>query len=913
MAVSLSSPWWLVAFAGAGVATYLLWAGRRSPSGPGQRLASLSVRLAIFAALALALAGPEISSRAPSQTLVVASDLSASTASARSQEVADVSAIASALPSHDYLGVVTFGQQALVEDPPLRGLQWDGFATGPGPNFTDIEAGLRIAASIAVAGTRRHVVLISDGRENIGDAIGEARALRSEGVRVDVLPLQVHVGPDVRVDSVSVPSSVPPRTRVVATAVLVSNERTGARVVWSLDNSTVVADKVIAVAPGVEEISTVLPPAPPGFHEVSLEISPARDSVPGNNIGEALFQVLGPQRALVVDGQPGEGRNVAAALRSAGVLVDEVGPAAVPVDVAGVARWQAVALVDVSAAELGEARMAALADATRDLGVGLVAFGGPGSFGPGGWGGTPLETALPVSMNVENPVEKPPIAVMLVLETVESTAGDQLVREAADRLVSNLSPDDLVGVTDGETGVVVPLQRVGNAKHVEEEIASIPSFGDPQSYVPYMADAAAALRVHPAATKYMVVMGDGDAVDPLPSPAFMASLVRQGITVSTVGADVHGSPALMANMAEIAAEGKGRFYDSESAYELPSIFLNETHLQLQPWIVNERFRPVEVSPSPALSGIGAEGLPPLEGYVATTPKAASQVALAGPGGDPILASWQYGLGTAEAWTSDTTGHWTAELLRSPLAGKLFAGIVASTLPLQASPALRVTAEVQGDEAHLVAQVLGAPSDASAVAHVAGPDGSGSETPLVETAPGRFEGDIPTSEVGPYLMRVEVQAAGHVLDATTVGVAVAYSPELRYLGTDKAYLSEVAAAGGGVVLSSAREAASVQVPAVYVTEGWWAALLVLAAVLLPFDVALRRLDLRRVPAPMTKEPGPPRALAGDGRLRTGRVGAAEGGPGAARPREAPRPPGEVREREHEEEPVLASRLLERLKR
>jgi hypothetical protein len=97
----------------------------------------------------------------------------------------------------------------------------------------------------------------------------------------------------------------------------------------------------------------------------------------------------------------------------------------------------------------------------------------------------------------------------------------------------------------------------------------------------------------------------------------------------------------------------------------------------------------------------------------------------------------------------------------------------------------------------------------------------------------------------------------------------------------------------------------------VTEGWWAALLVLAAVLLPFDVALRRLDLRRVSAPVAEEPGPPRRLAGDGRLRTGRVGAAEGGTGAARPREAP--PGEVREGEREEEPVLASRLLERLRR
>ncbi len=267
----------------------------------------------------------------------------------------------------------------------------------------------------------------------------------------------------------------------------------------------------------------------------------------------------------------------------------------------------------------------------------------------------------------------------------------------------------------------------------------IPSFGDPPSYVPYIQDAASALAGHAGDTKYIVVLGDGDADDPLPTPSFMAEIVHQGITVSTVGADVHGVPQFMANMAAIAAEGDGRFYDSESASQLPSIFLDESQTQLQPWVVQERFHVAAGAPSPALDGIDPSSLPPLDGYVASTPKPSAQVVLSGPAGDPILAQWQYGLGTALAWTSDTEGRWTAELLRSPLAGKLFAGIVAATLPLAASPALSLSAQVEGDQAHLIAQVAAAPADASAVAHVVGPDGQGSDVPLAETAPGRFEG------------------------------------------------------------------------------------------------------------------------------------------------------------------------------
>ncbi len=367
--------------------------------------------------------------------------------------------------------------------------------------------------------------------------------------------------------------------------------------------------------------------------------------------------------------------------------------------------------------------------------------------------------------------------------------------------------------------------------------------------MPFIQDAASALATRTGDTKYIVVLGDGDADDPLPTPSFMAGLVHQGITVSTVGADVHGVPQFMANMAGIAAEGDGRFYDSESASQLPSIFLDESRTQLQPWVVQERFHVGAGASSTALDGVNPSSLPPLDGYVASTPKPAAEVVLSGPGSDPILAQWQYGLGTALAWTSDTDGKWTAELLRSPLAGKLFAGIVAATLPLAASPDLSLSAQVEGDQAHLIAQVAAAPADASAVAHVVRPDGQGSDIALAETAPGRFEGDIPTTEVGAYLMRVEVNAGERALAAATTGVAIPYSPELRFIGTDLAFLREVASAGGGVVLTSAAAALSQPVPPVNVTQSLAEWLLVLAAILLPLDVALRRLVIgRQRPAP-----------------------------------------------------------------
>src|SRR3989442_14338505 len=50
--------------------------------------------------------------------------------------------------------------------------------------------------------------------------------------------------------------------------------------------------------------------------------------------------------------------------------------------------------------------------------------------------------------------------------------------------------------------------------------------------------------------------------------------------------------------------------------------------------------------------LGLTPPPPIRGYVATAPKPFADVALTSPRGDPVLASWRFGLGKAVAVTSD---------------------------------------------------------------------------------------------------------------------------------------------------------------------------------------------------------------------------------------------------------------------
>src|SRR5438093_8440776 len=78
---------------------------------------------------------------------------------------------------------------------------------------------------------------------------------------------------------------------------------------------------------------------------------------------------------------------------------------------------------------------------------------------------------------------------------------------------------------------------------------------------------------------------------------------------------------------------------------------------------------------------------------------------------------------------------------------------------------------------------------------------------------------------------------------TFGVVVPYSPEYRELGTDLNALRDIVRAGGGAVLTDPGDVFRVSVPPARAPVPVDELLLVLAIVLFPLDIALRRLILR----------------------------------------------------------------------
>ena len=121
-----------------------------------------------------------------------------------------------------------------------------------------------------------------------------------------------------------------------------------------------------------------------------------------------------------------------------------VGAEALPTTMEGLTQYDSIILSNISALRMTKAQMELLRNYVRDQGGGLVMLGGEESFGVGGYYRTPIEEALPVTMEARQKVEIPSLAVVLVIDrsgSMESQRGQprfskmDLAKEAAQLVV----------------------------------------------------------------------------------------------------------------------------------------------------------------------------------------------------------------------------------------------------------------------------------------------------------------------------------------------------------------------------------------------------------------------------------------------------------------------------------------------
>ena len=333
-------------------------------------------------------------------------------------------------------------------------------------------------------------------------------------------------------------------------------------------------------------------------------------------------------------------------------LPDQVPPSPADLD-----RYRKIILLGVSADDLPEQFGSQLALYVREGGH-VLAAGGEHGLSLGNMKGTAYETLLPVSFDYS--AEKGDgIALILVIDTSNSMDEPDMwgqserlsmAKQGTIRCIETLSAEDTVGIISFSDSAVLRSPLVPATETQKAVLARLVSSLETNGgtiYAGALQRARRELRASDAPVHHVIFLSDGEPSDGRYDEKTVRLMVEEGVTLSTIAIG-YSSPILT----EMAAKGGGRTYTVENVEDLPDIMLSETETVLSDPLKRKETAVI-------LPGGVPTDLPALHGYVGTTLKENADLLLQTETGDPILAEWTFGSGSAAAFASDFAGDWTA--------------------------------------------------------------------------------------------------------------------------------------------------------------------------------------------------------------------------------------------------------------
>jgi uncharacterized membrane protein len=765
---------------------------------------------------------------------------------AEQQETAKnyVNATSKLKKNSDQVGVIVFGTDASIETTPNKAVDLQKIQAVVATERSDLAAAIRLGTAAFPENGQKRLVLLTDGNENIGDAMGAVLAAEHLKVSVDVIPLGVSRANDVSVERLQLPSKLK-KGQAFEVKIFVQADRAGPAKIRLYRKEKLLGEKDVELNAGKNLFTFAQTLDQPDFYSYDVQVDAPGDPLPQNNRATGFATVRGDPRILIVSADPEQDRQLAAALTSAKLDIRLVGIHGFPGTLAEMQSYDAIFISNLAAGDLGSDRQKLLESAVRDFGVGLVCVGGDQTYAAGGYRGTPLESTLPVNMELDSKKVLPSGAVVLIMHGMEFANGNQVARDCAQGVLGALSSNDEMGVVlwDGTERWLFELQKVGNKRALASQIAGM-NQGDLGSFQHIMEMAHEALKKSTSNLKHIIVFSDGDPG--APSPALMQAIVGDRITVSAVLISGHSPDDTMRWMSENV--GKGRFYNVQSPNELPQIFLKETAVILKSAIYEEPFKPQLRSSTEIIRGIGADEYPSLLGYVATTPKPRAETPLWTDKGDPLLAHWQYGLGRAVAFTSDAKSRWSKIWLNWDKYRQFWSQIGQWSLRRLENADFTTEVTVDKGQGRINVEALDEQGNyrnfLTLEATVVSPKGEKQVIPLEQTGPGHYEAPFPTKEVGAYL--------GNLMDTKTkqmqvFGASVNYSPEFTSSEPNYNLLRRITETAGGKTLELNTPALNTfehDRKRTFQPRDLWEWLLEFAILLFIVDVGVRRIQIDR---------------------------------------------------------------------
>ncbi|HLY12026.1 MAG TPA: VWA domain-containing protein [Planctomycetota bacterium] len=873
--MSFGQPWFLLLLLGLPlVVLFARWS--RAGLEAGRSVAGSVVRSLLVVALAFALADAQwVSKSYRTCTLFLLDHSFSIPPDIQRKAFLWISDQLKKLPKDDSGGVIVFGEDAMIEVPPVEKPELSGPTSLVGRTATDIGAAIRLALAVFPPTYQKRIVIVSDGNENRGNAVAEAELARTQGVVIDVLALKYEYANEVWMESLLVPSDLIPKEPFDLTAVL-NSQQPGPATLSIFRNGELLSHQTVQLNKGKNVFTVKQRVESAGSYAYEAVVEMAGDTISSNNSAQAFAHAQGEARIALVGGDASDTDDLAAALRDEGLQATVFQPEHFQAGRVDVADFDCVVVSNVEAIRLGQGAMQAMEAAVHDAGVGFIMIGGEHGYGPGGYRGSPIEELLPVTMEQPQRRVIPNGALCLILHTCEIADGNYWAKQIGKAALNVLGPRDYMGVllyNNSTESWLFDMQLVQDRGKLHALLDTCQPWDMPSFELAYQ-KAHVGLVPVTAASKHIVVISDADPDGP--TDATVDAIIKDRITVSTVAISPHGASDV-ARMQRTALRAGGRFYEVTDPTKLPQIFIKEAATIQRSMVIEGDIPPVVMGATDALKGIPRDAIPLLRGYTITHPKPLSRTSLGAlvpkdqTGGetqfDGLLVEWTYGLGRTMAFTSDAKKRWGAHWVAWDNYRKFWSQAVRSVLRTVPRSPYAIQTQIEGGKGKVTIDAI---DDQGKFIHtlqfqgsVTSPEGKKQGLAFRQVGPGRYESEFEAGAVGVYTVTGTFEGAHGEKGYLSQGVPLSYAAEYRDLKFNLSLLSQLHERTGGRRLALDTP---VYVPlsrSAGVSMPLWPHLLMLVLALFPLDIFIRRVavdwpavgrrlarTVRRTPRPVT---------------------------------------------------------------
>ncbi len=748
----------------------------------------------------------------------------------------------------DKAGVIVFGGNAKIESAPFDGdLPLIGKIESNVDlmtSSTSLESALKLAKASFPEDTARRVVIISDGNENVGDALAIAEPMADDGIGFDAFPIELLAEAEVSVDKVVLPTDIR-KGQEFETKVVITNHSEGGPdggagqpvtgklrfVRKTASSEELIDEREVTLEPGknIRGFKSKLDRSAVYTTEaVFVPNDKSKDMIAQNNRASAFTHVRGKGKVLLIEDAYYEGEfvHLIQRLQANSIEVETMSSAELYTTAGELLQYDSVILGNLPRASSDEngasdiqsfsdAQIKMLVDNCEHMGCGIVMLGGDRSFGAGGWSNSLLEKAMPVDFQIKNDKISAVGALAMMMHACEMPNGNYWQIKIAEEAIKVLGPMDYCGVVEDFGAnprwmwrMPNGVDRVFQNRNRMMGMVNRMTPTDMQDFAPSLKLMLNGLKRTKASMKHIIIISDGDPNKP--SDALLRQFKANKITVSTVAVGTHG-PAGSKTLKHIATMTGGRYREAKSPKALPSIYQREARRVAKPVIKESKtgMNVVEVtggSGHEIMSGIEVGSLPPFLGYVLTTIKKSSLVEQLAIASEPkndngenstLLATWRYGNGRTVAFTSDAGYKWTSQWFNDAQYDKLFVQMIRHSMrPITESANFTVAAETKDGVSRITITALDEDENFLNGLEVAGRGINSSRT-------GQGDNGISLqfSQVGPgrYVAEHAIEGSGNLLytifpgegyERLTAGVNVPYSSEYSQRQSNTALLDSL---------------------------------------------------------------------------------------------------------------------------